>query len=89
MTMSRLLGKPTTATYLWILVWEALKPVVVCLNHSGVAPLWPGPCYALPTDSVRNGRHSFSICSHARISTGDCQAGKENAVMLNRDVRLT
>lgn len=89
MTMSHLLGKPTTAAYLWILVWEALKPVVVCLNHSGVAPLWPGPCYALPTDSVRDGRHSFSIRSHARISTGDCQAGKENAVMLNRDVRLT
>lgn len=43
----------------------------------------------LPTapDARGDGRRFLSIHSLTRNGTGDCQAGKENAVMLNRDVR--
>lgn len=46
-----------------------------------------GPVLLPALDTRGDGRHFLSVHSHTRNSIGDCQAGKENAVMLNRDVR--
>lgn len=79
----------TTAVSLWNLIQEALKPAG-CLNNSrcsGWLPCGQEPVSPHPTGHHRDDRHFPSIQTCSRNGTGDCQAGKENAVTLSRDVR--
>lgn len=87
---SHLLWNPARAASLWIRVQEVLK-AVVCLNN-----FWwvqAGPSLAKnvspPTspDSSLDSRYSIPIHSSPGSGAGECQAGKDNPVTLNRDVR--
>lgn len=91
-TASHQLGKPTTAASLWNLVQEALKPrelpqqLMMTLGGSTLARSPSDPPLHVPP-SHRPGRRFLSIQAPTRSSPGECQAGKEKAAMLNKDVR--